>query len=757
MALYDEFTTPAKVDAQINAKLNSQRDEQGGIAANDTTPLNLDSVSDFSTLSRNGRTSFYVKDVETGGLFTYKPSSDLLTPDGENIFLLPDGGFSVRNYQGTINRVLPAFDLGNARVMTSTAPDGKIIKSNVLNPSTGRYETFKEIDFVPSVIDGFIIVELEGKIYAEANFLETKQVNTSKVGISGTNTASQNYNLLQALCDLCVKINAELIINSELTPITISSGLVLTEHHSGLVIRGSGSGTTLSFPTGFNPEGDYRNMIQLRSSPTGHPKNIRISDLTLDGNKSAVLTTSGSGIRVYTPPGSAAAEDLNLTISNITTRNFIGAGVVSDGLGVLIENLITYNNGMHGAGTDVGSGNTILNNIISYGNGGLGIDISGGSAIVSNVWAFRNVAGGMKNSVDTLNLTMSNIYLYDNDGIGFTQTGESPDLELIIDGLTCKNNKARGLKVTQGKIKRLNNIVLINNNYEGIDTTDNEILNCTIGYMYVGQHNRVGGKPLRIVGGDNIISTFVYEYNTGSITYGLEEGVLSLTVLSGVIKNNIGIPFPVIGELNKVKLKDVHFIDTTAGNTQSTAVSGSGSSTIILDGCDFTKNPGQKVAPVTFSNVVEIKVSNCNGYVNDHVFSSNVDYTFAKKDRSRYNQFTGTSATFKNIVPPDIFDSGDIIQGEIEGGQRTFEAGSGVTLRYPTSQGLVAPTGARFTIKFKSANNALVTIIKNNQSAASADTASAVGATYVQTEVQAILTELRDLKTKMRTAGLLAT
>lgn len=44
-----------------------------------------------------------------------------------------------------------------------------------------------------------------------------------------------------------------------------------------------------------------------------------------------------------------------------------------------------------------------------------------------------------------------------------------------------------------------------------------------------------------------------------------------------------------------------------------------------------------------------------------------------------------------------------------------------------------------------------------NESAASADAAAAVGAAYVQAEVQAILDELRDLKTKLRTANLLTT
>lgn len=43
-----------------------------------------------------------------------------------------------------------------------------------------------------------------------------------------------------------------------------------------------------------------------------------------------------------------------------------------------------------------------------------------------------------------------------------------------------------------------------------------------------------------------------------------------------------------------------------------------------------------------------------------------------------------------------------------------------------------------------------------NMAAASSNSATDVGASYSQTEVQAILTELRDLKTKLRTAGVLA-
>src|SRR5690606_5445605 len=60
--------------------------------------------------------------------------------------------------------MLPAFDLDNIRVMTSTAPDGKVVKSNVLDRRTGEYVTFREYDGPTPVVDGIINILFEGKI-----------------------------------------------------------------------------------------------------------------------------------------------------------------------------------------------------------------------------------------------------------------------------------------------------------------------------------------------------------------------------------------------------------------------------------------------------------------------------------------------------------------------------------------------------------------------------------------------------------------
>lgn len=93
------------------------------------------------------------------------------------------------------------------------------------------------------------------------------------------------------------------------------------------------------------------------------------------------------------------------------------------------------------------------------------------------------------------------------------------------------------------------------------------------------------------------------------------------------------------------------------------------------------------------------------------------------------------------------------------------------TLTGTANEVSVTQTGTTITVAFdggfilKGANTAsaartalgLGTAAVANQAAASADSAPAQTGAYVQADAQAILTELRDLKTKLRSANLLAT
>lgn len=90
--------------------------------------------------------------------------------------------------------------------------------------------------------------------------------------------------------------------------------------------------------------------------------------------------------------------------------------------------------------------------------------------------------------------------------------------------------------------------------------------------------------------------------------------------------------------------------------------------------------------------------------------SAQINTTFQPVDSDRFVRFTAVNPGSATI-PPDEFEADDELQGEIEGGAKTFVAGAGVTLRYPEGGTNVAPTNSRFFIKFKSPNDAQLTIV----------------------------------------------
>lgn len=83
-----------------------------------------------------------------------------------------------------------------------------------------------------------------------------------------------------------------------------------------------------------------------------------------------------------------------------------------------------------------------------------------------------------------------------------------------------------------------------------------------------------------------------------------------------------------------------------------------------------------------------------------------VNRTFILSDKYGYLRFSG--ATGDLTVPDAVFASGDEIEGEVEGGAKTIIAGAGVTLRYDTNYLPIVSKNGRFNIKFKAANNAVL-------------------------------------------------
>lgn len=116
--------------------------------------------------------------------------------------------------------------------------------------------------------------------------------------------------------------------------------------------------------------------------------------------------------------------------------------------------------------------------------------------------------------------------------------------------------------------------------------------------------------------------------------------------------------------------------------------------------------------------------------------------------------FANLAAGLNALSGDPLFQVGTVPGGDggympVTGGQFLGQIGAPSLVVGPVggTQHPVVTTGTLATVSD-------VGVVK--QALAAADTAAAVGATYSQTEVQALLDELRDLKAKLRTAGVLA-
>lgn len=124
------------------------------------------------------------------------------------------------------------------------------------------------------------------------------------------------------------------------------------------------------------------------------------------------------------------------------------------------------------------------------------------------------------------------------------------------------------------------------------------------------------------------------------------------------------------------------------------------------------------------------------------VSSTNNTLTATAKDR--YRRYTGSAGL--TTINENIHSAGDEHYGEVEGGERTFNAGSGVIIRVAEGFLPIVKSGGKYSLKFKSSTDVYYQEIWSKKIEASPNSATDPGATYSQVESQAILDELRDLK-----------
>lgn len=775
----------------------------------------------------------------------------------------------------TRESILPAFDLDDIRVMTSTAPDGKLVKSNVLDPSTGDYVTFREIDYVPTEIDGVIYAQSEGKVFGRVDFLREKVIDSKWLSIdnSGLTNVSSVINRYSKIGNIRLddgvymgnfEVDSGALIGSRNTILKSAPGqdqLVVN------LLNGGGIENISIDGDGYAAKG-----IAVRESGKANlVQNIKIENLH-------GFNTDSYGLRVYSSSIEKTVTISNCVFKNITADadevvgNLTGSsrGLVIGGgkLKTRVENCYfdevgsfedgdqivvaaeEFPDGSWGYADCIIDGNT-FNNVKKR-----GIKVMASGVRIINNKAFSNYTDADECPQAAFESYGNDTYIGFNEvrfarGLAGVSFREAANIRIIgndieVDKLGTYNTQStrgatsyaiRGYYTSSTNRKstgciKLNTLdasrgVFLQNCEDFEITADNTIYgtvsvnvlckNITIARNIFRDFRSTYKPPQRITIGD-VENAYVH-HNTG---YGGVNGI-GLGNASNTIAKNwhifnnkwfdlTGSEYSnILTDESELYLYDnfLHYdyIGDVFGSTSAADVLNIEKDGIYVFNAQLNNLPdAARFGGASWYRIEQKSVFNNTSGVDKQLTATVIDsgantnypflrwyrnkrngvwgnwslelseetlpitfaslyhtlfpiqtidtaqHTFQSIATERYTVFTGGAGNA--VVTASRFVTNKELNGEVQGGAKTFIPTAGMTLR---GSNLIAQDGQRFSVKFYSPTDALVTVY-SARSASSSDTATvASGATPTKAEFDALLNELRDLKTKMRTAGLLAT
>jgi hypothetical protein len=491
----------AEASSIFDQRLALQKDQDGGIAANDTSILSLDVVTDLSTQNRINRTRAYVNGGGQGGsTFTYIPSGSGFVADGGVYFNAADGGLWKRDYE-ILDPIW--FGVENDGVIDDTT---NLIASINASKLAGKKIGIKGKYFVSSVIDlsnvdvegnaEFIsntadyVIKIEGSLSTYYNLLVDRVNGQSSLTVSPADSVSLNL----AKGDL-VKI----ISNKEFAPLSgegVSQGEIQR-------VKSVNTSTGVISIYGYL-EDSYLVSDSVRIAKITPPKNKKIDlKITQGGN------TSSNGLFVRFADGLNIEVEVNNAINvalsvydcynvNVKVNNY-GANRTGIGYGILIGNstmFSTFSGVSQGNRHAVMFGGSPSFGGVSWGctvkdfSGSDGED-DGVSSGIFNTHAscgrarFENcqAIGGIERNntpytsigftIEGRNNEIINCFVK-NCAIGI-RTTSSFEIDLLkIDGLVSKNV----FELIIINLSTINNLIVTNVFQDFISTTNGSLLTC---------------------------------------------------------------------------------------------------------------------------------------------------------------------------------------------------------------------------------------------------------------------------------------
>jgi len=209
---------------------------------------------------------------------------------------------------------------------------------------------------------------------------------------------------------------------------------------------------------------DVSRLLEIKAT-TNDIEKLTIKGFVFDGdrqNLDDVEHGDTRGLHLWGDTGLGDSRIIDSKILDCEFKNLSQSGfeVGVNTRNIIVNNIITHHNRMHGFSTREPCKNIIFNNILSYQNynpddttTGSGFDIHGGDEILINNFIISGCGYGFKTSTGSPDVSFTNGIIEDSNSRGFYMTGKAKNI--YMDNLTFLDNPGSAIEFRHGVEKNI--------------------------------------------------------------------------------------------------------------------------------------------------------------------------------------------------------------------------------------------------------------------------------------------------------------
>lgn len=284
----------------------------------------------------------------------------------------------------------------------------------------------------------------------------------------------------------------------------IAQTITLSSEHSGVTLKGAGSGSHLRLAGGFTRNHQLLKVDARRDSAP--VTDVTFRDFRIDGQGDTQSDKQGWGILVW----DSGNGDDNLLIENLWTHEFSGSNLQLMAPGTTVRFVSSWGaRHYHGIGIECSVDDSSCPVVVEYAhcrdNQIHGVDCSHGHTVVKHVLSEENGWGG-KNSDEGFTGYWEDVVFRNNEKCGYMSIEAPHRKSITMKRVMAYGNGWTGLRLVGDTDFILEDVVALEN-----DTKD-----ARRGNIFIGGGNTVSGTSIRTGSPANGPALEISSYDTGT-------------------------------------------------------------------------------------------------------------------------------------------------------------------------------------------------------------------------------------------------